>query len=245
MKPSLLPAVLAVVLGSFASLHAADKKTYTPASDTKGDWSFVADPSLPNVLLIGDSISIGYTRPVREMLRGKVNVYRPTRGKGPENCGDTLIGLDRIDAWIGDRKWDVIHFNWGLWDLCYRNPLVKTQGGRDKVNGKLSVSLDDYEKNLEKLVARLKSTGAKLIWASTTVVPEGEVGRHAGDDEKYNGIAAKVMERNGVATDDLFALTKGFAGKYSKAPGDVHYTQEGSDALAAQVSASITKALSP
>jgi len=244
MKKITLPVVFSAVFGLLCTLHAADNKTYTPRSDTKGDWSFVADPSLPNVLLIGDSISIGYTRPVRENLKGKANVYRPMRGKGPENCGDTPMGLDRIDAWLGDTKWDVIHFNWGLWDLCYRNPLVKNQGSRDKVGGKLSVSLDDYEKNLEKLVARLKSTGAKLIWASTTVVPEGEDGRFVGDDEKYNAVAAKVMERNGVVTDDLFVLTKGFAGKFSKAPGDVHYTSEGSDAIAAQVSKSIEKALS-
>lgn len=243
MQRITVPLVLALVFGAFATVHAADKKTYTPPSDAKGDWSFVADPSLPNVLLIGDSISIGYTRQVRELLKGKANVYRPVRGKGPENCGDTLIGLERIDAWIGDRKWDVIHFNWGLWDLCHRNPLVKNQGNRDKVNGKLSVSLDDYEKNLEKLVTRLKSTGATLIWASTTIVPEGEDGRFVGDDEKYNAVAAKVMERNAIVTDDLFALTKSFAGKFSKAPGDVHYTPEGSEALAAQVSASIAKAL--
>jgi len=244
MKRNHLPVILAFALGLCGSLQAADKKTYTPPSDAKGDWSFVADPSLPNVLLIGDSISIGYTRIVREKMRGKANVYRPTRGKGPENCGDTTMGLDRIDAWLADRKWDVIHFNWGLWDLCYRNPLVKNQGNRDKVNGKLSVSPEDYEKNLEKLVARLKSTGATLIWASTTVVPEGEDGRYVGDDEKYNAVAAKVMERNGVVTDDLFSLTKGFGGKFSVGPGNVHYTSEGSEALAAQVSTSISEALS-
>lgn len=243
MQKLKLSVVLAVAFGALASLHAADKDTYTPPSDTKGDWSFVADPSLPNVLLIGDSISIGYTRLVRDNLHGKANVYRPMRAKGPDNCGDTTMGLEHIDAWLGDRKWDVIHFNWGLWDLCYRNPQVKNQGNRDKVGGKLSVSLEEYEKNLEKLVARLKATGATLVWANTTVVPEGEAGRIVGDDEKYNAVAAKVMERNGVVTDDLFSLTKGFAGKYSKAPGDVHYTPEGYAQIAAQVSAALQKVL--
>ena len=52
------------------------------------------------------------------------------------------------------------------------------------------------------------------------------------------------MKCIGRLTDDLFALTKGFGGKFSKAPGDVHYTSEGSDALAAQVSTSVAKALS-
>lgn len=232
-----------VVLLLGASLHAAEKKTYTPAADAKGDWNFAADPALPNVLLIGDSISIGYTRPVREIMRGKANVYRPMRAKGPDNCGDTVMGLKHIDAWLGTQKWNVIHFNWGLWDLCYRNPEAKNQGNRDKVAGKLSVTPEEYEKNLEKLVARLKATGATLVWANTTLVPEGEEGRFVGDDEKYNATAARVMEKAGIVTDDLFALTKGFAGKYSLKPGDVHYTQEGSEKIAGQVSSSVKQAL--
>ncbi|MEX5491452.1 hypothetical protein ABFV43_21925, partial [Pseudomonas fulva] len=84
------------------------------------------------------------------------------------------IGLEKIDKWLAaEKKWDVIHFNWGLWDLCYRNPTSKNQGNRDKVNGKILSTPEEYEKDLEKLVARLKTTGAKLIWANTTVVPEG------------------------------------------------------------------------
>lgn len=235
---------LLVAASLFSSVLAADETTYTPPADEKGDWSFTADPSLPNVLILGDSISIGYTRPVREKLKGKANVYRPMLGpKRPDNCGDTVKGLQKIDAWLGDRKWDVIHFNWGLWDLCYRNPESKNQGHRDRVNGTLSVSPEDYEKNLEKLIARMKATGATLVWASTTVVPEGEDGRFAGDELKYNAVAAKVMERNGVMTDDLFALTKGFSGKYSLGPGDVHYTPEGYDLLAVGVRDAIGKAL--
>jgi hypothetical protein len=69
---------------------------------------------LPRVLLIGDSISIGYTLDVREMLKGKANVHRI-----PTNGGPTTNGLKSIKAWLGDSKWDVIHFNWGLHDLKY------------------------------------------------------------------------------------------------------------------------------
>src|SRR5438552_10306989 len=70
------------------------------------------DPALPRVLLIGDSISIGYTVPVRRLLKGQANVHRI-----PENGGPTSNGLKKIDSWLGDKKWDVIHFNWGLHDL--------------------------------------------------------------------------------------------------------------------------------
>src|SRR5436309_269245 len=67
---------------------------------------------LPRVLLIGDSISMGYTLPVRKLLDGKANVHRI-----PENGGPTTTGLAQIDRWLGDGKWDVIHFNWGLHDI--------------------------------------------------------------------------------------------------------------------------------
>jgi hypothetical protein len=226
-----------------ALFRTSGAETYTPPEDLKGNWEFTPDPKLPNVLIIGDSISIGYTRLVRADLAGKANVYRPMRGGKAENCGDTTIGLKRLDAWLGDRKWRVIHFNWGLWDLCYRNRKSKNPSGRDKVGGTLAVSPEAYEQNLEKLVTRLEATGAKLIWASTTFVPDGEEGRFVGDDAKYNVIAARVMKKHGIATDDLFALTKGFAGKYSVKAGNVHYTAEGSQRIAAQVAAAIEPAL--
>jgi len=258
-----LPSLITVLWMSLTTaLHAADstgdtksvtpakagaktEKTvpFTPASDMEGPWSFTADPKLPNVLILGDSISIGYTREVRKKLEGKANVYRPMRGKGPDNCGDTTIGLAKIEGWLGQQKWNVIHFNWGLWDLCYRNPKSKEQGNRDKVSGKLSTAPADYENNLERLVTRLEATGAKLIWASTTLVPDNEVGRFAGDDVKYNEIAARVMKKHGIPTDDLYSLSKGFAGKFSVKAGDVHFTAEGSAKLAEQVAATIEKAL--
>ena len=229
-------------------LMAADKaigEPYTPPADLKGKWHVKEDPTLPNVLILGDSISIAYTLPVRRLLDGKANVFRPMRGDGknPDNCGDTTIGLANIDKWLGERKWDVIHFNWGLWDLCYRHPQSKEQGKRDKVNGKISTQPKDYEQNLEKLVTRLKATGARLIWASTTLVPEGEVGRFTGDDAVYNAIAQRVMTRHGITINDLHSTSKQFPADWFIGPGDVHFTGEGSAKLADQVATAISSAL--
>lgn len=218
---------------------------YTPEADQKGSWDAEIDPALPNVLILGDSISISYTRPARRMLEGTANVVRPMRrdGRGADNCGDTIIGLANIDRWLGVMKWDVIHFNWGLWDLCYRHPESTSQGNRDKVNGTQAVSQEDYEKNLETLIARLKQTGAKLIWAHTTLVPEGEVGRFVGDEVKYNAVAARVMQRHGIPINDLHTLSAAFPPEMFVGPGDVHFTGEGAAKLAEQVAEHITSRL--
>ena len=240
---------LVVLLAAlFPAASPAQDKPATPAkpaAGANGAWHFEPDPALPNVLILGDSISIGYTLPVRARLKGTANVFRPMRadGKGPDNCGDTTIGLKNLDQWLGDRKWQVIHCNWGLWDLCYRSENSTEQGKRDKVNGKVSTTPEDYAKNLEQLVARLQATGAKLIWASTTVVPEGEVGRLVGDDVKYNAVAQRVMDRNGIPINDLHATSKAFPANHFVGPGNVHFTNAGSAKLADQVAAAIGKRL--
>ena len=180
--------MLAAMAIGLSSVSAAEK---IPTEQSK---------PLPRVLLIGDSIRGGYQKGVQKLLEGKALVI------GSEGNGqDTWNGLEKLDAWLGDGQWDVIHFNWGLWDVAYRNPQSKNFGHLDKVDGKLTTSLPDYEKNLRALVARLKKTGATLVWASTTPVPDGEPGRIKGDEVKYNAVAAKVMAENGIAIDDLHA----------------------------------------
>lgn len=199
----------------------------------------VAAADKPRVLIIGDSISLGYTPHVVRMLKDEALVQH-NRG----NAQHTGTGLKKIDNWLGDTQWDVIHFNWGLWDLCYRHPESKVQGRRDKVRGTLTTTPEQYEKNLDQLVSRMKQTQAVLIWASTTVVPEGEAGRRVNDDRKYNEIAARVMQKHGVRTNDLNSLTRTFAPELFTKPGDVHFKPEGYQKLAEQVATSIRSAVS-
>ena len=191
-------------------------------------------PGLPRVLLIGDSISMGYTPPVRDLMKGKANVVHPA-----ENCSSTVVGVKRLDAWLGDKKWDVIHFNFGLHDLKY---IVDEKGTMGTVeNGKQWVPLEEYEKNLRQIVERLKKTGAKLIWCSTTPVPEGAAGRVPGDEVKYNQVAAKVMTEAGIEIDDLYAVAA--KAKDIQQPKNVHFTGEGYKQLAAVVVAKVEKAM--
>jgi hypothetical protein len=194
----------------------------------------VDDPALPRVLLIGDSISIGYTLPVRELLKGKANVHRI-----PTNGGPTTRGLESLDTWLGDGKWDVIHFNWGLHDLKYvdeKGTLV------DAAQGTQQVPIDEYERNLRTLLRRLQQTGARLIWRSTTPVPGGAVGRVPGDAARYNTAAAKVVEEAGIPTDDHYAYCLPRLSQMQR-PANVHFTPEGSHLLAQQVVGAIERSL--
>jgi lysophospholipase L1-like esterase len=237
----LLPALFLTVLHAMANPTPAGAtgEFYTPEADKVALANATAsEEGLPKVLIIGDSISIGYFPAVREALRGKASVSRPNT-----NCGDTPRGLRHLEQWLGSTKWDVIHFNWGLWDLCYRHPESKNQGNRDKVNGTLSVTPEDYEKNLNALVDRLQKTGASLIWASTTLVPEGEAGRFVGDDTKYNAVAAKIMTKRGIPINDLYATSAAMPPEMFVKPGDVHFKKAGSEQLAAEVVRSIRAAL--
>ena len=223
---TIVPLTTLFVLASIGRSGAQDQQAKPPRRPPQRAFAQIGDdPALPRVLLIGDSISIGYTQPTRTALAGKANVHRPAA-----NCGPTTRGLEQLEAWLGDGKWDVIHFNWGLHDLKF-------------VEGKRQVPLDEYQRNMKRLVARLKKTGAKLIWCSTTPVPEGcSPPRRNEDVIAYNAAAKQIMDQNRIAIDDLYAFALPQLEKIQR-PANVHFTPEGSKVLAGQVAAAVLKAL--
>jgi acyl-CoA thioesterase-1 len=229
----IIPLLIATILAT-PNLQAQANK---PKRKPNPVFAPVKDNSnLPRVLLIGDSISIGYTLPTREFLKGKANLHRI-----PTNGGPTTRGLASIDKWLGDGKWDVIHFNWGLHDLKYMGPNAENLFPKEK-GGKPQVPIDAYEKNLDKLVTHMKKTGAKLIWRNTTPVPPSSKGRYVGDSVKYNTAAARVMKKHGVPTHDLFTMSKKRMKEIMR-PANVHYTPEGSKVLGKDVARVIMGAL--
>ncbi len=226
-----LPAL--IVLSCIAALvqAAPEKKAGTPESENPAFAPIAENPALPRVLLIGDSISIGYTLDVRRLLEGKANVLRI-----PVNGGPTTNGMESLEKWLGTGKWDVIHFNWGLHDIKHM------KDGKINMTGDWQVPAGMYKKNLETLVGKLKATGAKLVWATTTPVPEGADGRIKDDEVRANAIAAEVMKANGVAVDDLYARVLPQLQQYQR-PNNVHFTDEGYAFLARQVADSSLAAL--
>lgn len=206
------------------------------------------DPTLPNVLIYGDSISIHYTQRVRQKLQGKANVYRLYCNG--QHSGAFIPKMTRMhNVMRGEQldapwsfQWDVIQFNVGLHDLKY------LAGNRlDKVNGKQVTSIEPYKENLSKIALYLQklAPNAKLIFATTTPVPAEEPGRFAGDAQKYNDAALKALrEHPKITINDLFTFTKPNHSKWWVKPSDVHYNATGRNALGDEVARVIQKALS-
>jgi acyl-CoA thioesterase-1 len=187
-------------------------------------------PGLPRVLLIGDHgwtqqgdrTLIGYAVTVRSALAGRANIHRVL-----EPGAHTAKGVRMLDEWLGDEPWDIIHFNFGLHDL------------KEDRNGAPAVSLRQFEANLAQIVSRLNSTGAMLIWASTTPVTEAVSRRSPIAVTQYNEVAERLMAGAGIPVNDLnaYALPHLHTWQF---PRNAHFTPEGSHALGLRVAAVIS-----
>jgi len=207
------------------------------------EYDEVDDASLPRVLIIGDSISMGYTPAVRAIFTDRIHVHRPD-----VNCGASYIGQRDVEKWLAGRKWDVIHFNFGLHDLryCFGGDRAKLsdESGRfpDAQSGAPRTTLAEYEKNLRKIVEVLQASGARLIWASTTPVGEYYRGYDPAQVPQYNAVAERVMRENGIPVNDLNGMVAQDRAAL-QGPDHIHCTVMGSQRLAEQVAAAIEKQL--
>lgn len=104
-----------------------------------------------------------------------------------------------------------------------------------------SISIE-YMQNMRVIVATLKTTGAKLIFATTTpVVSETKNPlRTPQAPLAYNGAAVKIMQENQIAVNDLYAYCLPNLGEW-QLPKNVHFKPAGSDALATQVATIIAE----
>ncbi|MEM7372685.1 MAG: SGNH/GDSL hydrolase family protein [Bacteroidota bacterium] len=198
--------------------------TNTLASTNIGKpaYQFVQrDTNLPDVLVMGNSISIGYTAPLRNSLAGKANVYRI-----PDNGRDIRKGVNKASFWLaGGKGWEVIHFNWGLHDF------KRLVNGQFDSSGDRYVSPTEYKQKLDTLIQKLLETDAQLIFATTTVVPDSAQGRIKGDEILYNELAFQVLANYPQIMLDDQHRTSLTQPEYQK-PKNVHFLPEGYDFLA-------------
>lgn len=188
---------------------------------------------LPKVVLIGDSIRMGYAPLVAKLLDGKAIVV-----SAKPNGEDSANVLKNLDEWVIREKPDVVHINAGLHDLKLKD-------------GSYQVPLADYEKNLQAILDRIqKETKAKVIFATSTPILDNlHAQRKAGFDrfeadvQKYNNAAMAVMKRAGVPVNDLHKLVEDGGKEKLIGPDGTHYTPAGYEMLAAAVTNSILRSL--
>ena len=194
-------------------------------------------PPRKRVLILGDSISMGYFDRVRQELNDVALVIRPQ-----ENCEGTKKGVKRIESWLQlcGGQFDIIHFNFGLHDLKHVDP--ETGENSNDADDPPQSTLDQYKAQLSEIVSCLKATEAKLIFATTTPVPENvKPFRDPESPQQYNQVAIEIMRANKIAVNDLYDYCNRNSGLLRVA--NVHFKPEGSRQLGDQVVAAIHRIL--
>jgi len=203
----------------------------------------VDDPTLPRVLVIGDSISMNYHESAKAALKGIANYHRIESNSGPSDRGVACAEL-----WLGNHTkpglhWDLIQFNHGLHDLKQPYDAETDQWGPHQV------TLDDYKQNLEKIIQTLKQSGAILAWCTTTPVPNDSQGRFArrkDEDLVFNAAAREVISRHpDIRIHDLntFIRQTNTFDEWRQG-SDVHFwRQEDAQSVGEEVARLIKKAL--
>jgi lysophospholipase L1-like esterase/dienelactone hydrolase len=194
-----------------------------------------AQAGLPKVVLVGDSIRLGYAPRVAARLAGKATVI-----SSPANGGDSGNVLDHLDEWVIREKPDVVHLNFGLHDLK-----------RSKADGHHQVEPDRYAANLRRIAARIRDeTGAALVFASTTpIVDERHAQRGADFDRteadvlRYNIMAAATLRELDVPINDLHWVVEQGGPARMLGPDGTHYTDAGYDRLAEAVADCVLRQL--
>jgi lysophospholipase L1-like esterase len=190
---------------------------------------------MKNVILLGDSIRIGYCNYVKEELKDIAEVVFPD-----DNSRFTQYTFVNLFSWLAlvdnPEDIDVIHWNNGLWDVVHFNgddlPLNTTE---------------EYANTLRRICRKMKekAPNAKIIFATMTPINEdwiqGPNYRIQNEVIKYNGIASDVMKEQGIEVNDLFKLLDEQLESYFI--DQCHLKPEGYQLVARQVSSVIKKAL--
>lgn len=208
---------------------------------------------MKNILLLGDSIRLGYQEKAAELLGENIKIYAPS-----ENCRFTKYALWGVQSWMaefGNPKLDVVHFNTGIWDLH-----------RCTADGENFTSPEEYRRDIRRLACQLKSYTDNVCFAN--IIPGG-VGLD-GEDELnalintdadnikvrltspseewnrnvrlYNNISEQVMFELGIPVNDMYSALISDTDKYISSDG-IHPTEAGYNILAETVAKKIKEML--
>ncbi len=190
---------------------------------------------MKRVVLLGDSIRLGYEGTVRAELAQEAFVWSP-----PENGQHSVHLLLNAWVWIMAQQPDIVHVNSGLWDT--RRVLRGVPGN--------VVPLEQYRENVRRLIeVGQKHAGARVIWATTTPVREaaaiqghwrkGLAGRDGSEVERYNAVAVEVARAMGARVNDLHAVVMAQGRDKMLLEDGTHYTAAGYEVLGQAVARAV------
>ena len=182
---------------------------------------------MKKVLLLGDSIRMGYDDYVKEELND-FDVYYDSDDNG-RFISYNIWMFNQFNNKYG--PFDIVHFNSGYWDMTPEGPHREHE-----------TPIDEYVKSLERLVDYIKSTGATPIFATTVPIydtPKKDGLYEAVDHQnkvviEYNSKATELMKRKGVMINDLYSLMEKEE-RYGKCYDSLHLTDENYKKCAKQV----------
>lgn len=223
-KPS---ALLILALASLIPI-AAQAATQKPVSIPEEiEWTWEVrpphpDPKLPNVLLLGDSISRNYFPQVTKDLAGTANVYLMASST---SVGDPRLPRQiRAFATMENVRFRIVHFNNGMHGWDYKETQYKA-------------AFPEFLHVVRSLVAG----NGDLIWTTTTPVePKAFNGATNERVDARNAIAQMFIDQAHIATDDQHALMAQHQDLYQDT---VHFNTAGSNLMGDQAAAAIRAAL--
>jgi len=217
--------LLAIALGCVASIPLHSEKPVTSPEEIEWTWEVRPphpDPALPNVLLLGDSISRNYFPEVRRNLNGIANIYLM--------ASSTSVGDPRLPHQIAEFAdtekvpFRVVHFNNGMHGWAYTEAQYKAA----------------FPAFLRAVRSLAEKNGA-LIWASTTPVrSDAHDGATNARVEARNRIAEEFAQVAKIPIDDQFSLMQKHQDLYEDS---VHFTSAGATIQGDQAATAIRTAL--
>jgi lysophospholipase L1-like esterase len=188
---------------------------------------------MKSIVLIGDSIRLGYQETVRGQLADWANVWAPV-----ENGGTTENVLVHLDEWAISRRADVVHINCGLHD-------IKKEFNQDTA----AVPLSAYTENVRSILTRLQAeTEAAVVWALTTPVNQERHRKNKAFDRfetdvvTYNGAASQISQELGLTVNDLYSVVASAGTDNILLADGVHFRPEGYALLGESVAKCIKRA---
>jgi hypothetical protein len=214
-----------LLLLAFGSAVATAQKSVSIPEEIEWTWEVRpahADPQLPNVLLLGDSISRNYFPEVTKDLAGIANVYLMAVST---SVGDPLLRRQITEfAEMEKVHFRVVHFNNGMHGWEY--------------------SEAQYKAAFPDLLRSVRSLAGKdgvLIWANITPVkPNAFNGATNPRIDERNRIALEQVQAEGIAVDDQHALMMKHLDLYEDT---VHFGPAGANLMGDQAAGTIRAGL--